>query len=74
MVHAKIQSTHDFFMDLFLIGAWLIRKMRNDMIFRRLQPSLDRWKNGFFDEVILQANRFPSAQKDAFLSAVNCFR
>jgi hypothetical protein len=47
MVTAKQRSSHQFFMDLFLIGAWNIWKQRNGLIFNKMLPSIARGKGAF---------------------------
>jgi hypothetical protein len=39
MERARQQHTTAFFMEIFILGAWLIWKQRNDHIFNRQRPS-----------------------------------
>jgi hypothetical protein len=47
MKKEKLQWPHAFFMEIFILGAWLIWKQRNDAIFNRRRPSFQNWKHGF---------------------------
>jgi hypothetical protein len=47
MEEAKAHFHNNFFMELFITGAWLIWKQRNDWIFNRSRPSFQSWKLGF---------------------------
>jgi hypothetical protein len=40
MITAKQRSSHQFFMDLLLIGAWNIWKQRNGLIFNKMLHSI----------------------------------
>jgi hypothetical protein len=53
MEEARAQFHNKFFMDIFIIGAWLIWKQRNDWIFIRVRPSFQGWKLGFIKEAYL---------------------
>lgn len=57
MGKARQQHPTPFFMEIFMLGAWLIRKQRNDYIFNWGRPSLQSWKLGFLQEASLQAHR-----------------
>jgi hypothetical protein len=50
MDEAKSQFTNSFFMEVFIIAAWLIWKQRNNLIFNKVRPSFSGWKSGFLDE------------------------
>jgi hypothetical protein len=73
MEEAKRECRHGFFMEVFLIGCWLIWKQRNAFIFNRGPPSFQSWKAGFIDEANLQSYRMNIAEKEdfpAFLSSL----
>lgn len=55
-IHEKLQMARlafmqPFFMEVVMIGAWCIRKERNDFIFNGKVPSLSSWKATFKKEV-----------------------
>jgi hypothetical protein len=57
MEEAQDQFNNKFFMDIFIIGSWLIWKQRNAWIFSKIRPSFQGWKLGFIIEAYLQAVR-----------------
>jgi hypothetical protein len=57
MVKARQQFNSEFFMEIFMLGAWLIWKQRNNTIFNRDRATFQGWKMGFIEEARLQANR-----------------
>uniref|UniRef100_A0A0A8YVL0 Uncharacterized protein n=1 Tax=Arundo donax TaxID=35708 RepID=A0A0A8YVL0_ARUDO len=57
------QFQHTFFMEAFMVAAWLIWKQRNNLIFEGRPPSFTSWKKGFKDEMLLQAHRFKNSLK-----------
>jgi hypothetical protein len=61
------------FMEIFIIGAWLIWKQRNDYIFNRSRPSFQSWKLGFIKEANLQASRMSEKKKSPFLSVLQLY-
>jgi hypothetical protein len=56
-----------FFMEIFIVAAWLIWKQRNNLIFNKVRPSLEGWESGFLDEARLQAHGMSSNKKQDFL-------
>jgi hypothetical protein len=64
MEEARQSFDFDFFMKVFIIGAWQIWKERNNLIFNRANPSFSSWKIGFLDEAALQSNRMKDNKKD----------
>jgi hypothetical protein len=74
MEKAKCLWPHAFFMECFIIGAWLIWKQRNDAIFNHARPSLLNWKKGFLEEASLQVHRLLGSKKPLVLDIVNTFR
>jgi hypothetical protein len=70
----KEHHINDFFMETFLIGAWLIWKQRNGLIFNRGKPSFLGWKLGFIKEVVLQSHRIREDKKSSFLSFLQLYR
>jgi hypothetical protein len=63
---AKKQCNHMFFMEIFMLGAWLIWKQRNDAIFNRGRPSFQKWKLSFLGEAQLQTSRMAPLKKLVF--------
>jgi hypothetical protein len=74
MEEARQMCSNDFFMEIFILGAWQIWKERNDFIFNRGNPSFHSWKLGFLDEAELQANKMREDKKVRFLSAIDLYR
>jgi hypothetical protein len=72
MEKAKQQFSTDFFMEIFMLGAWLIWNQRNDAIFNR-GTTFYKWKRGFIDEAILQANRLNPEKQLSFISLINMY-
>jgi hypothetical protein len=66
MEEANAQFHNKFFMEIFIIEAWLIWNQRNDWIFNRNRPSFQGWKLGFIKEANLQAFRMNDKKKVAF--------
>jgi hypothetical protein len=56
MMEARQQWQNPFFMEFFMLGAWLIWKQRNGLIFNNKIPSFESWKTGFLQEASLQAH------------------
>ena len=62
-IHDRILQAKDafmlsFFMEIFLIAAWEIWKLRNAVIFERVHPTFHLWTMRFRDQVQLQLHRF----------------
>ncbi|CAO2167262.1 unnamed protein product [Urochloa humidicola] len=74
MEDAKRNTSHSFFMEFFIIGAWQIWKQRNNLIFQRSQPSFIDWKRNFIEEATLQANRMNTDKAMLFSSTVDMYR
>jgi hypothetical protein len=60
-----------YFMDLFMIGAWCIRKERNDFIFNYKPPSLENWKQLFKNEVKLHLFRLSITKSGLVMNWIN---
>jgi hypothetical protein len=73
MAQARQQWSNPFFMAFFLLGAWLIWKQRNDLIFNNKRPSLASWKRGFLQEATLQANRLLPDKQLVFLNIISMY-
>jgi len=58
ILQAKDASMLSFFMEIFLIAAWEIWKLRNAVIFERVHPTFHLWTMRFRDQVQLQLHRF----------------
>jgi hypothetical protein len=50
---ARTDFSSKFFMETFMLGAWLIWKQRNGTNFSRGHVTFHRWKKGFIDEAAL---------------------
>jgi hypothetical protein len=70
MEEAKDRCQNGLFMEIFMLGCWLIWKQRNGFIFNRGPPSHQSWKAGFLEEAHLQANRMSVEKKNAFLTSI----
>jgi hypothetical protein len=64
--HSMMEETrhtcnNDFFMEIFIVGAWQIWKERNNLIFNRANPSFRSWKLGDMDgtETMQEVNPKP---------------
>ena len=44
-------------MEIFLVAAWEIWKVRNRLVFYGVQATFDRWLHNFKEEAALQSNR-----------------
>ena len=72
-IHARIMtarqaSSYSFFMEIFLIAAWEIWKLRNAIIFDAARGSLNLWIVRFKEQVLLQSVRF-SHDKEALVKS-----
>jgi len=54
IVQAKNSSSYSFFMELLLIAAWEIWKLRNSVIFEGARPTFHLWTVRFKEQVQLQ--------------------
>jgi hypothetical protein len=66
MEEAKKKCHHGFFMEVFLIGCWLIWKQKDAFIFNRAPPPHHSWKIGFIEEAHLQSYRLNIGKKNVF--------
>jgi hypothetical protein len=73
MDDARHHFTSNFFMEVFMIAAWLIWKQRNDFIFNRGRPAFQQWKTGFLEEASLQAHRMNVSKKGDLISFLHLF-
>jgi hypothetical protein len=64
----------DFFMETFMLGAWLIWKQRNNTVFNRGTTTFQGWRFGFIEEAMVQANRMKHGKQTAFISLVNLYK
>jgi hypothetical protein len=71
-IHARImqarQASSYSFMEIFLIVAWEIWKLRNAIIFDAARGSLNLWIVRFKEQVLLQSVRF-SHDKEALVKS-----
>jgi hypothetical protein len=66
MDEARNQFANDFFMEVFILAAWLIWKQRNNLIFNKIRPTFQSWRSGFLEEARLQALRMGLSKRNAF--------
>jgi hypothetical protein len=66
---AKMEFAYAFFMEVFMIGAWIIWKKRNDFIFSHKPPCLASWKVSFKNEVLRHLLRIKSSLHPSILQA-----
>ena len=64
LVHARIENAkllfqQSFFMEIFIIAAWEIWRIRNGKIFENKQPTLRLWVLNFREQIILHLHRVP---------------
>ena len=63
ILQARHVSPHSFFMEVFLIAAWELWKLRNAIIFDGARCSFNLWIMRFKDQVQLQSLRFRHEKK-----------
>jgi hypothetical protein len=68
LLRANSVFHHAFFMDIFIMGAWELWKMRNAVIFDAASLSFSSWTVKFRELVRLQIFRFKKAHH-VFLSS-----
>ena len=68
IMQARQASPHSFFMEMVLIAAWEIWKLRNAIIFDGARCSLSLWTVRFKDQIKLQSLRF-SHEKEALVDS-----
>jgi hypothetical protein len=59
---AKANFTGPCFFEVFACATWNIWKTRNDRIFKHIPASLDRWKTGFQNDLLLHRYRVKTAK------------
>jgi len=64
---SKQRSSRCLFMEVFLIAAWELWKVRNRLIFDGVQASFARWLNNFKEEATLQSCRIKEADRAPIL-------
>jgi hypothetical protein len=74
METARTNFISEFFLETFMLGAWLIWKQRNDIIFNRGQATFQGWKKGFIDEAVLQTHRMKRDKQFLFSNFINLYR
>jgi hypothetical protein len=65
---AKREWQFDFFMEVFSIAAWEIRKERNEKISGGSTPTFQAWLRSFILTVNQQVYRLNHASRDAVLA------
>ena len=63
----------EFFMEASMIATWEIWKIRNDKIFNRGNPSINRWFCNFKSQCLLQSIRFKADLRSAFCYWLDAF-
>jgi hypothetical protein len=74
MKSARQHFPSSFFMEIFMIGTWLIWKQRNNLIFNRGLPTFQSWKAGFLQEASLQAFRMNPDKQCHFRALLELYR
>ena len=74
MLSARRQYPTPFFMEIFMLGAWLIWKQRNNYIFNSCPPTFQSWKVGFLQEASLQSHRMQSNKQLLFRALIDLYR
>jgi hypothetical protein len=54
---AKPQWARPMFMEIFIVGAWSVRKERNNFLFNNITPELESWKRRFIRDFSLLIHR-----------------
>ena len=57
IIHTRRQNGIPFFMEIFLIAAWELWKIRNRQVFDGVHAAFSRWLRNFKDEAALQSHR-----------------
>jgi hypothetical protein len=73
MEKAKQQFNSNFFIETFMLGAWLIWKQKNNTIFKRGRATFQGWRFDFIEEAMVQANRMKHDKQTSFISLVNFY-
>jgi len=55
-------------MEIFLIGAWKLWKVRNAVIFDNAHPTVHLWSVKFREQTLLHLVRFTDVTKDSVVS------
>jgi hypothetical protein len=62
-----------FYLEAILIAAWELWKARNDLIFQRHPPTVDRWFGNFRNQCYLKAARFSTDLRATFCFWLDAF-
>lgn len=71
LLRARSTFQCPFFMDIFILAAWEIWKIRNVVIFDAAQASIHLWTVKFKETVLLQVIRFIEELRDSILVWLN---
>ena len=63
IVQSRRAANMPFFMEIFLIAAWEIWKLRNRLVFDGVQASVGRRLHNFKEEASLQSNRIGESDR-----------
>lgn len=71
-IHKRIERTKPlagipFFMEIFLIAAWELWKIRNRLVFDGVQATFSRWLRNFKDEAALQSHRIKDVDRNVVI-------
>lgn len=71
-IHRRIERTKPltgmpFFMEIFLLAAWELWKIRNRLVFDGAQACFNRWLQNFKDEAVLQSFHIKEADRVSVL-------
>ena len=72
-IHQRVSQAsqnfqHSFFMEVFLIAAWELWKVRNAVIFDNAQPTVHLWSVKFREQLVLHLFCFNHVIKDSVVS------
>jgi hypothetical protein len=72
---AEARNVHNIpcFTEMAMTAAWELWKVRNDKVFQRQAPSLDRWFNNFKSQCLLQSVRFKEGLRLSFCVWLDAF-
>lgn len=63
IIASRFQASQRYFMEIFLIAAWELWKVRNRQVFDGIQATHARWLSNFKAEAALQAHRIKDCDR-----------